>query len=129
MKLRAHHLLCIRAFKGNGYSKRFIKNMKRIIKKLKNNEEIEIVKGVDDVCLACPEKYEHHCPSESKVKKIDSKVMLLLNLKFEKQHYIHIDKAILENLTKEIFNKICHDCEWKKSNLCTFEDIIKNFYE
>ena len=30
-------------------------------------------------------------------------------------------------LTNEVFNTICNDCEWKKSDVCHYEDVKKKF--
>ena len=58
LSLRPHHLLCTRAFKGNGYSPVFVENMQRVIDLLKNGCYITLVTGVDAICDPCPEESE-----------------------------------------------------------------------
>ena len=54
MKLRGHHLVCLHFFTGEGYTKEFIDNLNRILKKAEAGEEIEVINSADDVCIKCP---------------------------------------------------------------------------
>lgn len=56
-KLRGHHLICLNFFKGEGYSEDFIRNIYSVIGK----ENIEIVKGPDEVCARCPYLKDNKC--------------------------------------------------------------------
>ena len=55
MDIRAHHLVCMRYFKGKGYSKEFISNFYKVINKLKNNQTIRIVNHPDIICSGANE--------------------------------------------------------------------------
>lgn len=57
VKLRGHHLICLHFFKGEGYSKAFVENLREVVKRAENRT-LEIVTGGDDVCAACPELQE-----------------------------------------------------------------------
>lgn len=48
IKLRAHHLLCMRFFEGRGYSEAFVQNMAQVLKA----ERCVITDGADDICAA-----------------------------------------------------------------------------
>jgi uncharacterized protein len=46
MKIRAHHILCTRAFRGKGYSESFIQNMRDVIDRIKTEGSIELLCGM-----------------------------------------------------------------------------------
>ena len=54
--LRPHHLLCLQAFRGKGYSESFVKKMTEVHAMLRENPKLEIrlAEGADDLCAACP---------------------------------------------------------------------------
>ena len=69
IKIRPHHLLCMRAYIGNGYSEEFKIEMEKVIKELKvyneflksdnlNNDikKVNIVFNTDSLCEKCPNK-------------------------------------------------------------------------
>ena len=83
MKLRPHHLMCVRFFPidppGRGGD---FENTSRSIKDMMSGEEesiIEITRGVDELCAVCPSLGESGCVSplgdEEKVARWDSRVM------------------------------------------------------
>ncbi|GGB54526.1 (2Fe-2S) ferredoxin [Roseibium aquae] len=61
IRLRAHHLLCILTFKGEGYSHGFVANYQKIVDRLNGGEPVILVEGPDDICapLACEK--DAHC--------------------------------------------------------------------
>ena len=69
LKIRPHHILCMRAYQGMGYSKEFSIRMESIIKEIGaynkylnssslENElrEVEVVFSIDSICEKCPSK-------------------------------------------------------------------------
>ena len=50
VRLRGHHLLCLLAYKGEGYSPAFIANLDRIAARLTAGEDAVLVDGPDDIC-------------------------------------------------------------------------------
>ncbi len=55
--IRPHHLLCLQFFEGKGYSDDFVRQMAEIHRTLnKENPQINIVEGVDDICKKCPNR-------------------------------------------------------------------------
>ena len=95
LKIRPHHILCMRAYSGNGYSQAFKDSMEAIIKDIKayneflntnNNEDeikkVEIVYSTDSICEKCNNKLgENRCSSQDKVSIIDRKLSKYFNLK------------------------------------------------
>ena len=61
IQLRGHHLLCILTFVGKGYTPKFIKNMKYIVRKIGEGEAIKIVWGPDDICRGWLGHPNCHC--------------------------------------------------------------------
>ena len=53
LRLRGHHFICLQFFRGEGYSKEFVRNLKRVVKRA-HDERAIVVGGADDVCAKCP---------------------------------------------------------------------------
>jgi len=128
MKLRAHHLFCIRAFKGLGYSPEFVTNMYQVIDVLKKSKKIEISSELDCICSLCPNNVDNKCLSEEKVVQIDRDVLHFLQLQPDILYTIgDVQHTITQMLTAEDFDRICTTCVWKQMKICTYEDIKKPF--
>jgi hypothetical protein len=52
IKLRGHHLLCLLAYRGEGYTPDFIANFDAIADRLTRGAIIEIISGPDQICGA-----------------------------------------------------------------------------
>ena len=62
--IRPHHMLCMQFFEGKGYSDGFVASMAAIKEKLeKEDPQVEIVEGTDDVCKNCPHNMGGACES------------------------------------------------------------------
>src|SRR3989338_344647 len=86
LHIRAHHLLCMKYFKGKGYSKEFVSNFYKIIKKFDDNPSIKVVNYSDIICSPCPYNVNNKCVKkgpnyESEVKEKDNIIMRCLGLK------------------------------------------------
>jgi hypothetical protein len=121
IKLRPHHLLCLQAFKGLGYSRSFIQKASELSKLLNQKTTlVRVVIRADDLCLACPNLKEEKCLKDNqRVEKLDRTVIEFTNLKLD-----HLYPAsYLKVLIRKTFNptliaKICNGCEWLKSGIC-----------
>ena len=105
IKIRPHHLLCMRAYIGNGYSEEFKIEMEKVIKELKvyneflksdnlNNDikKVNIVFNTDSLCEKCPNKLcENKCASQEKVSLIDEKMIKYFSIKEGIQNYIDLE--------------------------------------
>ena len=127
LKIRPHHILCMKAYVGKGYSQEFSENMERIIKQLKNDSKvIQIVFGLDDICSKCPYNMENGlCKSEEKVKKIDSKVIEHFNIQEGIYVYKDLKNKVYSNINEEKFTDICKDCEWQSVTNCKELNLAK----
>jgi len=54
VRIRAHNLLCIQGFVGEGYSPDFVANMTRVVASLHAAAEVTVVDRPDVLCEACP---------------------------------------------------------------------------
>ena len=121
MKLRPHHLMCIHSYVGKGYDEDFVKVMDKITYELRNNKEylINIVFSTDDICVACPNMLDINlCKTNEKVNNIDSKVIKYFNLEEKEYIYKDIVNYIKNNITLEIMDDICKECEWYNISEC-----------
>jgi hypothetical protein len=107
--LRGHHLICLNFFRGEGYSEEFIDNLYAVIKK----EDLEIVKGADDVCKKCPYLKEGKCRSndysDEKIHLQDKEALRLLGLEPE----MIVDWKMIASKLPEILE------EWKAEFCCS----------
>jgi uncharacterized protein len=61
VRLRAHHLLCILTFAGEGYSTAFVANLAGIVARIGAGEPIELIDGPDDICAPLAGSADTHC--------------------------------------------------------------------
>ena len=118
IRLRPHHLLCIRGFKGSGYSERFVKNFQKVLRRLEQNPTIEVVEGGDEICSACPHFRSQKClkseSSENKIRELDCRVISRLKLSTGvKMSYREVSNLV-RKIPKSELPEICGRCEWIK---------------
>ena len=121
MKLRPHHLMCTQSYSGKGYNENFVKAMDKITYELRNNKDclVDIVFSTDDICISCPNMIDINlCKTNEKVNNIDTKVIKYFNLKEKEYKYKDIVDYIKNNITPEIMDDICKECEWYNVSGC-----------
>lgn len=112
MILRGHHLLCIRNFKGKGYSEEFIRNFYSVLERLPK-EKIKIVNSVDVICGKCPHNKgicKKEEDSEIKTKQKDDRLIKAANIDLNKKYLYEDLKELVKHIKARDF---CDDCEWK----------------
>ncbi len=118
-RLRAHHLICLHFFNGEGYDRNFIENLEDVLEKVED-EDIEVCEGVDDVCIKCPfmkdYKCEYHEDAESEVKEMDRMAMELLEIKGDTKIRWQDLKERIPEIFPRWYANHCYDCDW--SNAC-----------
>lgn len=66
VRLRGHHLLCMLAYVGKGYSAGFVAAMDAVVDRIGAGAPIDLVDGPDDICAALmDEAAEPHCVQAS----------------------------------------------------------------
>lgn len=114
MKIRAHHLLCLRNFRGLGYNEAFVAHFNQIIQQL---QTVQLVTHPDVICQACPHHQEgcrkNTALSEASVHQFDKKV--LEKLKLTENTFTTLDKLkilVEEKIDLAQFRELCRGCEW-----------------
>lgn len=120
IKLRPHHLLCTQAYVGKGYNEEFVRNMDEKVNLLRKDskQEIMIIKDLDSLCSHCPENKGVLCSSQNKVNTMDEKVIKYFNLDEKTYFYNDVVSRIKSEITDEIFDDICQNCEWYSFGMC-----------
>lgn len=125
IKFRPHHFMCTLAFRGKGYSLGFIKNYKKIVEQLQQDENtiIEVAQYMDSICSACPNKIDEIvCKDQEKILKLDCAHQEILKLSpGDRLTWREAKLRIKENMTVDKFHKACDGCSWKKYGVCEEE--------
>lgn len=146
MKLRVHHLFCSALYIGKGYSEDFCRNMDGIVRKLwtenphesiprigqkEDDKKVELVIRPDCICRECPNLTETGCSLDddnvvSKDEKLAKRLGLEINRGYSVPELLHRTAA---NMTREIFETSCHNCEWYQEGLCSYERLAEKYYD
>ena len=121
VRLRAHHLLCMLTFVGEGYTPAFIANYQRIAARLSAGEEIEVVSGPDDICAPLLQDPSAHCFSPGPARRDEAAaetIGSLLRMTVGQGVRISPDERLLRRLrlrfAMEEFKSACEGCEWSE---------------
>ena len=114
IRIRPHHIMCVQNYIGKGYSKEFCIRMDELCNMLKEDPQVQIVKGCDDICGACPERKDEKCTSSFKVDKMDEDVARTLGLSYsERVSWKKAAQSVKEMIfSTDMFRKICSTCRW-----------------
>lgn len=135
MKLRVHHLLCSALFVGKGYSEKFCENMEQIVQWLWENSEVEKERSVelitkeDSICVQCPNLAMEGCSlDDNHVVSKDARLARELLLETDRVYSVpELINRVSQNLTEEIFEASCHNCEWYQEGLCRYEKLAEKY--
>ncbi|MDK4714251.1 DUF1284 domain-containing protein [Rhizobium sp. CNPSo 4039] len=124
VRLRAHHLLCMLTFVGEGYTSTFTDNYRRIAKRLSEGEEIKLVSGPDDICVPLLNGEEPHCFKTSVVERDAAAladIAALLGEEIGPGTVLVPDARLLSKLRRNFasgeIRHACLGCEW--GELCS----------
>ena len=124
VRLRAHHLLCMLTFVGEGYTPAFTENYRRIAERLTKGEEIKLVSGPDDICAPLLDEKEPHCFKASVIERDAAAladVAMLLGEEIDIGAVLLPDAALLAKLRRNFasgeIRHACNGCEW--GDLCS----------
>lgn len=118
MKIRPHHLFCLFAYQGEGYSEGFKKQFSKMQRIYLEDldEEVNIVVAPDDACYACPHLKDNACSSkkdgpEENVKQLDRKVLDLIGINPGFYRIRELHKKIAKLSLRQI-ESVCQPCQW-----------------
>ncbi len=117
MKVRGHHLLCLLAYSGEGYSDEFEVQFLRMVEAYQNpRTPLEVLASPDDACRACPHLAAAGCRSEvdgpeADVAALDRQVLDALKLKPGSYSAGEVHQR-LRALGRDDLNALCSVCSW-----------------
>ncbi|TWB55440.1 hypothetical protein FBZ98_103838 [Rhizobium sp. ERR 922] len=124
VRLRAHHLLCMLTFVGEGYTSAFTDNYRRIAERLSEGEKIKLVSGPDDICAPLLNGEEPHCFKASVIERDATAladVAALLGEEIGIGTVLVPDAILLSKLRRNFasgeIRHACIGCEW--GDLCS----------
>lgn len=126
IRLRAHTLLCLQGFRGEGYSPAFVENMAVIHGTLSARPEslVEVLDSPDAVCGACPHRYPTGCTlngdrSEEEMRDQDRVVLRRLGLKVgSRVRWQNLLDRIRASVSGADLPTICGSCRWLALDHC-----------
>lgn len=126
IRIRAHTLLCLQGFRGEGYSARFVENMAVIHQRLTDDPSqwVEIIDAPDAMCAACPHCLQTGCSlhgegSEPHMQAQDHDVLVRLGLQVgDRLPWADILDRIRTSLTGKSLTTICGQCRWLSLGYC-----------
>lgn len=144
MKLRVHHLFCSALFIGKGYSEAFCRNMDGIVQRLwvrnphekmscaeqdEDGAEVELIIRPDCICQECPNLTKGGCSlDDDHVVSKDEWLAERLGLEISRNYSVpELLRQVAENMTEEIFETSCHNCEWYQMGLCRYEKLAEKY--
>jgi hypothetical protein len=126
IRIRAHTLLCLQGFRGEGYNAAFVENMTAIDRMLAEHPEsmVEVLSSPDALCTACPHRRTDGCTlhgedSEEDMRQQDSVVLKKLGLKTgDRVTWHEIVDRIRRAVSGDDLSSICGDCRWLPLGYC-----------
>ncbi|OEY86706.1 hypothetical protein BIY23_02500 [Wolbachia pipientis] len=118
LKFRPHHVMCTFAFQGYGYSQSFVENYQEIVSKLPECK-IEVVKGLDQICSACPKIQHNRCVKQDTVLELDKKHMQILEIEIgQVLTWNEAVEKIRRKMSLSKFEYACQGCSCKPHGMC-----------
>ena len=126
IRIRAHTLLCLQGFRGEGYDPAFVENMAMVDQTLTMHPDIvvEVLASPDVLCAASPHHRTDACTlngedSEQDMRQQDGVVLAKLGL----QSGDHVTwREILQRIRRAVIGdelpSICGSCRWLPFGYC-----------
>jgi hypothetical protein len=123
VRLRAHHLLCVLTFAGEGYSPGFVANLAGVVARIGAGEPIELIDGPDDICAPLDGSGDTHC-HEPSVRRRDREALRQLSVAdppLPGARPLVLDRAAIAALRAQfsagVIRGACAGCQW--TGLCS----------
>ncbi|MDC4222989.1 MAG: DUF1284 domain-containing protein [Candidatus Manganitrophus sp.] len=124
--VRAHTLLCLQGFRGEGYSPAFVENMGAIHRRLSSDPKtrVHVIARPDEICSACPHLHPDGChlkgPGfETSMNRQDQAVMVRLGIaEGEILSWGEILRRIAARIEGGDLDAICGGCPWLPLGYC-----------
>ena len=92
-------------------------------------EELKLTAEPDEICTACPNLSDNGCElDDNRVVSKDEALARALGLETERIYSAaELLRTVEKNLTAEIFEDSCHNCEWYAQGLCHYENLMEKY--
>lgn len=119
--LRPHHLLCLAAFCGDGYSEAFIRRMAELQADYLTDRPFRLTRGPDPICGMCPNRQGTQCGASEGVssRELDERVMQGLKLDSQEVWTWQEVAARLRELPRSRRDALCTGCSWFEKSHCS----------
>ncbi len=122
MKLRPHHLFCLLAYSGKGYSPAFIQACERLQTRFLAGETATLTLKADDLCKACPHMDEHGCCLSPNIQvtadELDQRVLTLLGWRAGDSVTVDLLRRWLTRSPGADLASVCLGCSWRDTADC-----------
>ncbi len=124
--------MCTLGFQGKGYSTDFVRNYKKIVRTITENEDtlIEVVEYMDDICSVCPNRLDDIlCKTQDTVTKLDASHSAVLQLvPGEVMSWKQAKARVKKHMSVEKFTESCSICPWQKYGVCqkSLEELLES---
>ena len=128
LQLRPHHLLCLIAFRGRGYSDEFVERMTQLQQRYLAGEPVQLLTGADDGCAACPHTDEDEgclAPMGLEPTRLDRRILTGLGLTEGQSVTVKDVARSLQGWPEARVAQLCEGCIWRDDAGCT--DLILTF--
>ncbi len=112
-------------FRGLGYSRAFVDNMRAIVDSFfsKSGAEVELLTGCDAICAACPHARDGKCATEEgaglAVRSRDEKVLAMLGLAAgDRLDSPSLVRLVADKVQPSDLPVICAGCQWLQAGYC-----------
>lgn len=91
--------------------------------------EIRLITEPDDICRECPNLGDNGCKlDDDNVVSKDTALAQALGLETERTYLAaELLHTVSSNLTAEIFENSCHNCDWYKQGVCRYEQLAERY--
>jgi hypothetical protein len=133
VRLRGHHLICLQFFGGEGYSAQFVENLTHVVDRA-SREGALVVRGIDNVCAACPELGpDNLCASpdaggEEEIVRIDDLALSILGVEPGRRLTLAAARELLEADAIGVGAwraQACEGCTWESVCERGWNDLLK----
>jgi uncharacterized protein len=114
-ELRPHHVVCLAAFIGRGYSSEFIEALQRLqALYLIPETRVRIVQAPDAACRACPNLTDERCAlDDHAIAVLDERVRVALSLANTEYTAGELHRRLADYLTDHNLTELCGECRWR----------------
>lgn len=116
IRLRGHHLVCLRFYDGQGFPEAYRENLRAAL--LAAQEEgLIVVEGADDVCLPCPSMKDGRCVHgpgwEEEIRAMDRAAMALIGVRpGDVTSWDKLGRAV-RGIFERWQREFCTSCQWR----------------